>query len=445
MIFKKPFFTANEENIKNIDYILDLINKHKSYSQKYKENMDYYLGNHKIWYRTMQDPSKPNNRIMSNLPEYVVSIRSGYFSGEPIVFNSDNNELSIKLDEILQDCYFNDVNNSLDELSSIFGHAFLMMWIDEDGLIKMSAETPEQCFIIYSNRLDKKPIAGVRYFEYKENDKLIADIYIYLKDELIVVRGYLDNYHIIDRQPNYFNDIPIIEFCENNARKGSFEDGISLIDAIEKVLSSSVNELEYFDNAYLHIKNLPGTQDEDIQNMKNNRVILTIEDGDVEFVTKEINDTYIQNMLDRLTKDFHKITKTPDLSSEDAFGSNISGVSLKFKLFALEKSMANKEQNWRKSLTLMLKMIVNRLNMLGGSFNYKDIKLTFIRSLPTNTLETAQMISYLVDVVPKETLISQLDFIENPKGEMEKLNNEKEINLNSYDFENEYEEVNLNE
>lgn len=81
-----------------------------------------------------------------------------------------------------------------------------------------------------------------------------------------------------------------------------------LVDAIESILSSSINEVEYFDNAYLLLRNLSGTEESDIDDMKNNRVMLVDEDGDAKFLTKEINDTYIQNNLNRLVADYHKLT-----------------------------------------------------------------------------------------------------------------------------------------
>lgn len=434
MIFNKPIFTGSKDKVKNVEYILDLIDSHKSFLNRYKLNKDYYLGNHSILYKTIQDTSKPNNKIVTNLPEFVTSIRVGYFSGEPIVFSTENEELDIKLTDILESADFNDVNTSLDEISAIYGHAFLMMWIDEEGATRFSAESPENCFIVHSNTLDRKPIAGVRYLEYQDEKDIITDIYLYLDDEIIIIRKSGDNYQIIDSQPNYFGGIPMIEFIENNSRKGCFEDAISIVDAIESVLSGSVNELEYFDNAYLHLKNLSATTNEDIQEMKNNRVLLTEDEGQAEFLTKTVNDAYIQNTLDRLTNDFHRLTKTPNLTDEN-FGNNTSGVSLKFKLFALEKSMALKEQKWRRSLNMMLKLIINRLNMLGGNFNSKEVKLTFTRALPTNQLEQSQMVAQLAGLVSNETLISQLDFIEKPKDELEKLKNEKSASLDTYNFE----------
>lgn len=435
MNFNRPVFTSFKTNNLDIKTVLDLIQEHKSYTNRYKRNYNYYKGNHEILYRQHNDPSKPNNKIIENLPEFVTSIRTGYFSGEPISFSSKDDELEKKVQGILEYADFQDTNNELDEISSIFGHALLLLWIDEDGQTRLSAESPMNNFVVYSNTLDKEPIMGVRYFEYKIEDEKITDIFVYLPTETVQFQVSGEKHRIVDRQPNYFGQVPMIEFIENNERKGCFEDAISIVDAIESILSSTINEIEYFDNAYLHLKNLSATTNEDIQDMKNNRVILTEEDGEVEFITKSINDTYIQNTLDRLTNDFHKITRTPNLTDEN-FGNNASGVSLKFKLFGLEKDMAKKETKWRKSLQKMLELIVARLNMLGGNFDYKDIRLTFTRSMPTNELEQAQMVSQLSGIVSQETLLTQLDFIEKSKEEMERINKEKQSNFNNdYDFE----------
>ena len=85
----------------------------------------------------------------------------------------------------------------------------------------------------------------------------------------------------------------------------------------------------------------------------------------------------------------------------------------------------------------MLELTTNRLNMIGGSYKYQDVKITFSRALPTNSLENAQLVSSLNGIVPTETLMAQLDFIEKPKEEMKKLQEEKMQQYNSmqiYDF-----------
>jgi SPP1 family phage portal protein len=226
---------------------------------------------------------------------------------------------------------------------------------------------------------------------------------------------------------------------ENSTRCGSFEKHISIVDAIESILSNSVNEIDYFDNAYLHLKGIVNDlNDLDalgtnlFEEMKSNRTLVTLADGDAKFLIKDINDTYIQNTLDRLTKDYHKLTKTPALSDEN-FG-NASGVSLKYKLFNLEKDMSKKESKWRKSIQRMLELITTIQNLKGMNFDYRDIKITFTRALPNNEVEVADIITKLNGIVSHKTLLSQLDFIENPDAELELIAKEKQEYMDQLDI-----------
>lgn len=437
--FKIPVFKTNKKTLDRAA-IDTVVAEHKSFYNKYKLNYDYFIGNHKILYRHIEDTSKPNNKIISNLPAFTVDIRSGYFSGEPLTFTAENDNQEKIILDILEYNDFQDVNAELDKLSAIYGHAFLILWIDEDGKTRLAAESPENIILVNDNSLAADPIGAIRYFEYKDTvtNNTILEMTVFNKDKIQYYTGSLGSLTLVKEEPNYFGDIPVVEFIESQERKSCYEDAISIVDAIESILSSSINEIEYFDNAYLHLKNLAGTEDTDIQDMKNNRVLLTDADGEVEFITKSVNDTYIQNILNRLTNDYHKLTKTPALTDE-SFSGNASGVALKFKLFGLEKDMSKKESKWRRSIQRMLELIHNRMAMLGQAYDYKEVRITFTRALPTNALEQADLISKLSGIVSTETLLSQLDFIEKPKEEYKKLQEEKQSNMisfDSYSFEN---------
>ena len=72
----------------------------------------------------MDDPKKPNNKIVVNLPSFTTDIRTGYFSGEPLTFSSEDDNITEKINNILDYNDFQDVNTELDRLTSIYGHAF---------------------------------------------------------------------------------------------------------------------------------------------------------------------------------------------------------------------------------------------------------------------------------------------------------------------------------
>lgn len=432
---KRPIFITDKERLE-LDNVQNILNEHQWFkNEKYYRNLKYYEGYHDILNRQMKDINKPNNKIVINLPSFTTDIRTGYFSGEPLNFSSEEDEITKKINNILDYNDFQDVNTELDRLTSIYGHAFLILYIDKDANIRLATETPDNMIVVYDNSLEKNIVGAVRYYYYTDVSDKEQKVYmtIYNHDMVEYYQGKVGAPELVNLEENYFDGIPVIEFLENENRKGCYEDAISIVDAIESVISSSVNEIEYFDNAYLLLKNLAGTTKEDIEDMKENRVMLVEDDGDAKFLTKTVDDEYTQNLINRLVNDYHKVTKTPNLTDEK-FAGNVSGVSLKFKLFALEKDMAKKESKWKKSLQRMLELICTILNIKGSNIDYRDIKITFTRALPTNTTEQADLVAKLTGIVSLETLLSQLDFIDNPIKELDLINKEKEEQMKSIDI-----------
>ena len=422
-----PFFQTNVEELQISD-ILSIIVEHKQFLSKYRKNERYYDGDHEILNRKALDSSKPNNKVVLDLPAYTVDVRTGYFSGEPIVFTSENEKQHELIRKIIEDNDFQYLNTELDVMSSIYGHAFMIVYIDEEGDIRLGIDDPYNTLVIHDTTIERNVMGAIRYFEFKDvvtGDDMIK-ITLYTKQNIYELEGPLDSPVVVSEQQNIFGEIPVIEFMENSNRRGSFEKQISIVDAMESILSSTINEIEYFDNAYLHLKGVVDNLNEldnfdgdPFEDMKNNRTLITLGDGDAKFLTKDINDTYIEHTLERLKDDYHKLCKTPALN-EESFG-NASGVSLKYKLFNLEKDVSRKESQWRKSLQKMLKIITVYHNIKAMNFDYRDIRVTFVRALPHNEAEAADIISKLVGIVSRKTLIAQLDFIDDPEYEMKQL------------------------
>ena len=422
-----PFFQTEVEELQISD-ILSIIVEHKQFLSKYRKNERYYDGDHEILNRKNPDSSKPNNKVVLDLPAYTVDVRTGYFSGEPIVFTSENEKQHELIRKIIEDNDFQYLNTELDVMSSIYGHAFMIVYIDEEGDIRLGIDDPYNTLVIHDTTIERNVMGAIRYFEFKDvvtNDDMIK-ITLYTKHTIYELEGPLNSPVIVSEQQNIFGEIPVIEFMENSNRRGSFEKQISIVDAMESILSSTINEIEYFDNAYLHLKGVVDNLNEldnfdgdPFEDMKNNRTLITLGDGDAKFLTKDINDTYIEHTLERLKDDYHKLCKTPALN-EESFG-NASGVSLKYKLFNLEKDVSRKESQWRKSLQKMLKIITVYHNIKAMNFDYRDIRVTFVRALPHNEAEAADIISKLVGIVSRKTLIAQLDFIDDPEYEMKQL------------------------
>ena len=70
---------------------------------------------------------------------------------------------------------------------------------------------------------------------------------------------------------------------------GDFEKVISLIDAYDKMESDSLNDFEYFTDCYLALYGFTADS-EDIQEMKEKRVLLMDEGTSAEWLVKNTND-----------------------------------------------------------------------------------------------------------------------------------------------------------
>lgn len=166
----------------NLPTALEFVKQNEQNAARYKNLKDYYLGEHQIKTRVVKDPNKPNNKIVSNLPSFAVDVRTGYFSGEPLTITGKTEEETKVLTDILEYNDFQDVNADLDEASSIYGRANLVLWIDEDGEIRMTPLSPLESFIIYDNSLNNKEIGAVMYHIYVEDSHEKIDLFVYNVD-----------------------------------------------------------------------------------------------------------------------------------------------------------------------------------------------------------------------------------------------------------------------
>ena len=74
-----PVFITNKDELSTSD-IITLMYEIEKFDNKYKTNSDYYYGKHAILNRTFDDTSKPNNKVVTNIPKYITQVRTGYFS-----------------------------------------------------------------------------------------------------------------------------------------------------------------------------------------------------------------------------------------------------------------------------------------------------------------------------------------------------------------------------
>lgn len=407
-----------------------------SIGMKYSQLDDYYQGKHSILDHRKRDSTLPNNKIVNNMAKYITDTAVGYFIGQPVVYGSQNLDYYSAIQDIYDYNDEQDHNTELAKKCSICGHCYEMLYIDEDARIRFAKVDPGNLIMIYETGYNT-PLAAIRTICSRDLDgNTVTKVEFWNWREVWYFRSVNSSaLTLMDIQEHYWNDIPFVEYINNEERMGDFEGVITIIDAYNKVQSNTANLFQYNDEAILTVCGLGDVSSQDVRDMKEKGAIILENNGEIKWLLKVINDTALENYKDRLYKDMHIFSNVPNMADQ-SFGTNLSGVAVSYKLWNLEQICAIKERKFKKGLQRRAELITTILNLQGGNYDYRDMEQQFRRNKPQNVLELAQIFVMLVGEVSKETRLKLLPIIENVQDELEKLARERRDDLaefGSYD------------
>lgn len=354
-----PDYTAEIEEIEkngiNEALLQRIIYKHR-YNAKY---------NHKLFdrYQVLKegvpiferesrfDEENPiNNKINNDFFGEAVDFMTGYFAGLPFSYNYSDTQESEEMtggeqaveeaSKVLSD--FVTRNNMYDKdmemtkQSAICGYCGRLFYHDTEGNERVMI-TPGFETIILSKTDITEPDYGVRYVLTKDiNDNKIWKVEFYDSEHIYYYEGNLSNLIFIRQDLNLYGYCPLQGIPFNSELMGTSERALAAIDNYDRTMSDNSNDIESFSSAYMVYENIMA-DDEEIEKAQKSGAIkfkTGPSGGKVYFLTKEVNDTFTENHLNRLKDEIYKFTKTPNLD-DDSFGT-ASGISLKFKLLGLE-------------------------------------------------------------------------------------------------------------
>jgi SPP1 family phage portal protein len=399
---------------------------------------NYYEGAQNILNRTAGSTNTDvNNKLVNNFPGYIVDVNVGYFMGKPVAYTSAKEDKGFT-DELQNIFDYNDEQDENMELAKIMGikgRSYELLYADEDAKVRFAAIQPENLIMIYNALVEPEPIVAIRFWYTPDlfSDDIITNASVYTDTEIISYQGTGDALVETGRVLHSFGAVPVIEFQNNDERQGDFDKVIQLIDAYDKVQSDMANDFESFADAFLLIRNMSGTDDEDLKDMRKRRVILVDDDGDANWLVKDVNDAAQENYKERLQEDIHRFSLTPNLTDEK-FAGNVSGIALQFKLWGIEQKAAQKERKFKRALQRRIELITNFLGVKGKQFDWREVSIVFTRNAPPALPEIVDMVIKLRDFISDETLRAALPFIEDPveEGERVELQREGKINLDNY-------------
>lgn len=226
------------------------ISKHKAEISRYEMLWKMYRGRHAIVDAEEKDSYKPDNRIVANFARYVVETFNGYFMGKPVTVSHEDPELSKQVNRLMKLNDQDDNNAELSKLVRIYGRAYEFLYQNENTETCITYNSPLDMFMVYDDTIAQRPFFAVRYY-LNEDNRLQGEIYT--SDKVYDFIQGEKGYQIINDQPHYYQDVPVIEYVNNDERQGIFEPVISMINAFNKALSEKANDVDYFADAYLAI------------------------------------------------------------------------------------------------------------------------------------------------------------------------------------------------
>lgn len=391
-----------------------------------KRLKNYYGGRHEIL-TASKESGKPDNRLVNNFCKSITDSTVGYFMGKPVTYSSDNGDL---LGDIRRLFAYNDeayVNSRLAKDLSVYGRAYELLYYDEDRALRFVPLDPTTVIPVYADKPDAELVYAIRLIP--EETEGIGEAYtVEVYDEHFVwiyrYKATGGEMELTRKLPHYFGQVPVNPYRNNSDGTGDFEPVLSLVDAYNTLQSESVNDFELFADSYLAISGMGGTEASDLEELRRNRVLLLDDGGDAKWLTKTVNDAYVENLKDRIAKDIYRFSGSVDMSDGEFGGQNLSGVAMRFRLLNFENRVSVTERHFKRGLQRRMEMICAFWALLGTRYDYRDVTAVFSRNVPESPSEDAAYLEKISQLVSKKTLLERMPFVEDVDGELARLKEE---------------------
>ena len=425
---------ALRENGLSVELLIKIIEKHKA-------NSDYNRALYER-YQTLEtgvpifgreprftDEDEPiNNKINNDFFGEIVDFKTGYFAGKPIGYTYSTNdeaeeetgggagvdEASKALTDFVTRNSMFDKDMEMTKHAAVYGYAGRLFYIDPEGNERCMIVPGYETIVLSSTNLSE-PEYAVRYYSTLDvNDKEVWNVEFYDAVNVYYYQGELSSLtESKPPQPHLFDYCPLQAIVNNDELLGDAEKVLSLIDAYDRSLSDNTNDIEAFSSAYMVFENVM-LDDEEMQKAQSSGAIqfkTGPNGGKVYYLTKDVNDTFSENHLNRLEQNIYRFSKTPNLN-DDAFGT-ASGISLKFKLTGLEAKCGMFQAKVDLAGTYMFKLLASSWAKKRIAFDPLQAYLDYSRNFPLDLQGEAAGVQALINAgLPKEIAYDQLSFVD---------------------------------
>lgn len=422
----------NLHNPEHLALVKKVYGNYNAIKYRYEKMYRYYKGDTDAMRKYAFEPDRSNIKINTNYIKKFVKEEVSYTVGNKIMYESRRGDNNIINDIEYYTAHWNELHESdvmkyllictkmaeiyyLDEngdfcgkiINATDGYAYT----NGAGKILFFIHAFKNDFDTTTQYLDVYTDSFIYHFDSKFNE--IEDPTWNIFGEVTVSNGLLT---LEDYFDSLYNDI-----------KG-------LQDANETNISDISNEICDFRSAYLVFTGCEIDKN-DIPEMKRLGVLQTKDkDSTIKWLTKDINDTFIQNTLDRYVDTMYQLAC--HINHNEGMVSNLSGIALRSRLIALENKCDLEQKAHKNIVKNRLRFLCMYLNLKKNkNYDYKDIKIIYTPNIPTDDAATAQMLSVIPEgVLSKDTSRGRFSFVGDKVAEAEKVKKEQDAEIPEIDL-----------
>lgn len=402
---RTPILTEVEEITD--ENIIRVLKKARGTFQKNASEIEslykYYKGDQPILQRIKTERPEINNMIVENRAYEIVTFKTGRFLYKNIQYTNRSDETVEEVNELNRMMYADGKAGKDRELVDWFhigGHSYRLVVTAEDAPFHIYSVEPRRAFVVYADTVKKNPVLGVYVTTYEDAKQRRHTIYTAYTNRFIYT---IENDKIVDKQAHILGDVPLVEYPANYARLGCFEVVMTLLNAINLAQSNRLDGVEQFIQALLVFKGLKVT-DGQVTDLKREGAICLPPNTDMEYLTKELNQSQVQTLVDDLYKAVLTICGMPNRNGGTSTSDNKGAVVLRDGWSSAAIAVKETKQYFEAAERRMLGMVLTAFNIYRDTIDphrkpltTADIDIHFDEGEYENMLEKSQVFATLLN------------------------------------------------
>lgn len=449
------------------DYIVKEINVFKL-SRRRKEMLDgekYYRGKHDILSRKRtvigekgdleEITNIPNNRIVDNQYKKMVDQKNNYLLGQPVSVRSENEQYAKLLKKIFNK-RFQRLIKSVGEDSLNCGIGWLFVYYDERGELTFKRMKPFEIIPLWKDAEHTILEGFIRLYEVisyeKGKEKVIEKVEVY-EDKgisyfeldggsLKPVEPYLQNYFTIadenDVNTGYnWTKIPLVPFKYNSKEIPLINMVKSLQDGLNLIISNFQNNMEEdARNTILVLVNYDGQNLGEFRKNLSQYGAVKVktvdgQNGDLKTLQVEVNSDNYKAIIEIFKKAIIENAMGYD-AKDDRLSGNPNQMNIQSMYSDIDLDANGMETEYQASFEELLWFINCHFANSGlGDFEEEEVEVIFNRDILINEGEVIENVNASQDL-SLETRLANHPWVDDVEGELERINKEKEENMDQY-------------